>query len=68
MASMQVHKYRVGEKVNFDARMQVGAAAGEYEVLRLLPVEAGQLQYRIKSALERSERVVQEHQLSLRGE
>jgi len=65
---MQVHKYHVGDRVNFDARMQVGAAAGEYEVLRLLPIEAGQLQYRIKSALERSERVVQEHQLSPRDQ
>jgi hypothetical protein len=61
---MQNHKYRVGDKVNFVTRMQVGAARGEYEVLRLLPAEAGEQLYRVKSALERTERVVPEHQLS----
>lgn len=63
---MQDHKYHLGEKVNFDTRRQVGAAGGDYEVVRLLPIEAGQLLYRIKSPFERTERVVQEHQLSLR--
>jgi hypothetical protein len=62
---MQNHKYRVGEKVNFLTRMHVGAARGEYEVMRLLPAEAGERLYRIKSALERTERVVPEHQLSV---
>ncbi len=61
---MQNHKYRIGEKVDFLARMRVGAARGEYEVMRLLPAEAGERLYRVKSALERTERVVPEHQLS----
>ena len=62
---MQNHKYRVGEKVNFAGRARVAAAYGEYEVVRLLPAESGQFLYRIKSALERNERVVAEDQLAL---
>ena len=43
--------------------MRVAAANGEFEVVRLLPAEGGELQYRIKSPLERTERVVAEDQL-----
>ena len=62
---MQQHKYHIGEKVKFAGRARVPAAHGEYEVVRLLPVESGQFLYRIKSALERNERVVAEDQLAL---
>jgi hypothetical protein len=61
---MQIHKYTVGARVNFSARARLGAATGEYEVVRLLPAEAGELRYRIKSALEPHERVVGEEQLT----
>lgn len=60
---MRNHKYEVGQKVNFASRTRIAAAAGEYEVIKLLPVEAGQFQYRIKSTLERHERVAAEEQL-----
>ena len=61
---MQNHKYSVGERVNFAGRARVGGASGDYEVVKLLPIEAGQFLYRIKSALERHERVVDEEQLT----
>ena len=61
---MQIHKYSVGEQVKFAGRVRLGAANGEYEVVRLLPAEAGQLLYRIKSTLEPHERVVGEELLT----
>jgi hypothetical protein len=64
---MQVHKYSVGERVNFAGRVRLGAATGEYEIVRLLPAEAGQPLYRIKSVLEPHERVVGEEQLTPPG-
>lgn len=64
--SMKNHKFAIGEKVDFSSRMRVAAAQGEYEVVRLLPEESGQFHYRIKSALERNERVVAEDQLNPR--
>lgn len=63
---MQKHKFSVGQKVDFSIRTRIAAPQGEYEVVRLLPPEAGQFQYRIKSALERNERVVGEDQLNPR--
>jgi len=63
---MQKHKFSVGQKVDFWNRTRIAAAQGEYEIVRLLPAEAGQFQYRIKSALERNERVVGEDQINSR--
>ena len=63
---MEKHKFSIGQKVNFSNRVRVAAAPGEYEVMRLLPSEEGQYLYRIKSALERNERVVAEDQLNTR--
>jgi len=63
---MQKHKFSVGQKVDFRSRTRIVAAEGEYEIVRLLPAEAGQLQYRIKSTLERNERVVAEDQINSR--
>ncbi|MCX5493893.1 hypothetical protein OSH11_04190 [Kaistia dalseonensis] len=39
------------------------SAPGTYRVVSVLPESAGRLQYRIKSELERHERVVDESQL-----
>jgi hypothetical protein len=64
---MKTHKFSLGQKVSFLSRARISAAQGEYEIVRLVPVEAGQFQYRIKSALERNERVVAEDQLDLRS-
>ncbi|MCB1485865.1 MAG: hypothetical protein KDJ88_00235 [Bauldia sp.] len=61
---MQNHKFSVGQKVKFQNRIRGASVPGEYEIVRLLPEEEGQLLYRIKSTLERNERVAAEDQLN----
>jgi hypothetical protein len=61
---MQNHKYRVGQRVNFTGPVRNNSPSGEYEILRVLPSDGGELQYRIKSKLETYERVVGEEQLA----
>ena len=41
------------------------AAGGTYEIIRLLPTEGDDCQYRIKSSTEAFERVARESQLAL---
>jgi hypothetical protein len=57
----------VGQKVNFTGPVRNNSPSGEYEILRLLPSNSGELLYRIKSKQETHERVVAEDQLSSRG-
>jgi hypothetical protein len=58
------HKYRVGETVYFTAsNVSRPAASGTYEVIRLLPTDGDDCQYRIKSTTEAFERVAKESQL-----
>ncbi|WP_342028592.1 hypothetical protein [Bauldia litoralis] len=64
ICEMQNHKFSVGQKVKYYNRVRTTAAQGEYEIVRLLPAEEGQFQYRIKSELERNERVAAEDQLN----
>jgi hypothetical protein len=64
---MQNHKYRVGQRVNFTGPVRNNSPSGEYEILRVLPSNGGELLYRIKSRHETYERVVAEDQLSSRG-
>lgn len=60
------HKYRVGESVYFTAsNIARPAASGTYEVIRLLPTDGDDYQYRIKSTTEAFERVAKESQLAL---
>ncbi len=61
--TMPNHKYRVGQTVAFTGRSGTKVAVGECEIVRLLPSEEGQCLYRIKSVLERWERVAAEDQL-----
>src|SRR5262249_60634310 len=59
------HKYKVGETVYFTAsNVSRPAASGTYEVIRLLPTDGDDCQYRIKSSDEAFERVAKESQLS----
>jgi hypothetical protein len=59
------HLYRVGQVVRYTPGRAVSvAAAREYKVLRLLPAEHGENQYRIKSIAELFERIAQERDLS----
>jgi hypothetical protein len=60
------HKYNVGETVYFTAsNVARPAASGTYEVLRLLPTDGDDCQYRIKNSTEAFERVAKESQLDI---
>ena len=64
---MAHHKFKVGQLVDFVPSRPGTAISGRpYEIVRLLPAEAGELQYRIKSKSEGFERVVKESELSRR--
>ena len=59
-------KYTVGETVYFTAsNVARPAASGTYEVIRLLPTDGDDCQYRIKSPTEAFERVARESQLDI---
>jgi len=58
------HKYHVGETVYFTSpTFGRAAATGSYTVVKLLPSEGDDYQYRIKSSGEAFERVAKESQL-----
>ena len=64
---MAHHKFKVGQLVNFaPSRLGAPTTGGPYEIVRLLPAEAGELQYRVKSTSESFERVAKESELSRR--
>jgi hypothetical protein len=59
-----LHKFTIGQSVSFVSG-GVGrvAAIGDYEIVRLLPADGDDFQYRIKSLRESYERVAKESQL-----
>ena len=60
----RVHKYQVGEAVYYTSpSFGRAAATGSYTVVKLLPSEGDDHQYRIKSSGEAFERVAKESQL-----
>ena len=62
--AVMAHKYRVGETVYYTSpTFGRAAAAGSYTVVKLLPSEGDDYQYRIKSSGEAFERVAKESQL-----
>jgi len=61
---MQIHKYRVGQRVSLIAPSYLRRTFDDFEVMGLLPPEAGQFLYRVRSAAEPHERVVGEDQLT----
>jgi hypothetical protein len=59
------HKFPVGSTVYFTAsNISRPAASGTYEVIRQLPSDGDDCQYRIKSSTEAFERVAKESQLA----
>lgn len=59
------HKFIVGETVLFTAsNVARPAARGTYEVIRQLPTDGDDFQYRIKNSAEAFERVAKESQLA----
>jgi hypothetical protein len=64
---MAEHRYAVGQAVQFSPdRRDIRTARGRYTVVRLLPEEGSNPQYRIKSTTDGHERVVRENQLERR--
>jgi hypothetical protein len=58
------HKFRIGDNVHIIAGLLGrGDATGVYQVVRVLPTEGDEQQYRIKSASEPHERVAKQSQL-----
>ena len=61
---MNAHKYQVGQNVYFTSGpISRPGASGSYQVLKLLPSDGSDYQYRIKSPAEAFERVAKESQL-----
>lgn len=56
------HQFRCGQTVRL-RRRGANAASGEYTIVRQLPDEGDELQYRIKSVREPHERVAKESEL-----
>ena len=58
------HRYRIGDNVHFIAGL-LGreTAGGVYQVVRLLPSDGEEQQYRVKSATEPHERVAKQSQI-----
>jgi hypothetical protein len=64
--SLRTHKYRVGQTVFYTSSpISRPGASGSYEVVRLLPSDGDDYQYRIKNPGEAFERVAKESQLEL---
>ena len=63
-----MHKYAIGQTVYFTSGM-IGrhSGSGSYQVVRLLPPDGDDFQYRIKSLGEAYERVAKESQLERDG-
>jgi hypothetical protein len=64
---MSEHKFRVGQAVEFFPDPGVDRASrGRYTVVRLLPLEGGNPQYRLKNSTDGHERMARENQLNTR--
>jgi hypothetical protein len=62
--ALKAHKFHVGQSVYFtSSSFGRPAAAGTYKVIKLLPSDGDDYQYRIKSPSEAFERVAKESQL-----
>jgi len=60
------HRFPIGTTVYFTAsNVSRPAATGTYEIIRLLPTDGDDCQYRIKSSTEAFERVARESQLAM---
>ncbi len=61
---LKTHKYSIGQSVRYTAGpFGRFGASGSFKVVKLLPLEGDEHQYRIKSAGEAFERVAKESQL-----
>ena len=60
---VKAHKFSIGQSVYLSGLLARSAAGGSYRIVKLLPPEAGDYQYRIKNVAEAYERVAKESQL-----
>ena len=66
LAQMQTHKFQVGQTVFYTSSpITRPGASGSYKVVRLLPSDGEDYQYRIKNPGEAFERVAKESQLEV---
>jgi hypothetical protein len=64
--SLQTHKFQVGQTVSYTSSpITRPGASGSYKVVRLLPSDGEDYQYRIKNPGEAFERVAKESQLEV---
>ncbi len=61
---MAIHKFKVGQSVELRARMGNWLPAGPFSVVRPLPSDGRENQYRLKSEKDGHERVAAESDLS----
>ncbi len=67
-SGFRTHKFNVGQTVFYTSSpITRPGASGTYKVVRLLPSDGDDYQYRIKHAGEAFERVAKESQLELEG-
>lgn len=59
------HRYRIGQIVELMPNTLRSAAPGRYEIVRLVPCDAQDPRYRLRSLAEKHERVVPECDLVL---
>jgi hypothetical protein len=62
--SVRDHRFKVGSVVNITARIHNGTPGGIYKVVRLMPAEGQEYQYRVKNSRTGSEHVVRESELT----
>jgi hypothetical protein len=64
LSTQNAHKFRIGQTVYFTSKpLGHMTANGTYQIVKLLPSDGDEHQYRIKSANEAFERVAKESQL-----
>lgn len=61
---MSAHRFKPGQMVTYHPPKGCKSRTSIYRISRLLPVEGGELKYRIKSAADDCERVATEGQLT----
>ena len=67
-SALQTHRFHVGQTVSYTSSpITRPGASGSYKVVRLLPSDGDDYQYRIKHAGEAFERVARESQLEVEG-
>ena len=61
---MDLHKYKVGQTVRYhsDSMRRLGANSS-FKIVRLMPTDGAELQYRLKSASEPHERIAKENEI-----